>query len=127
LAATMPGVDVWLMNTGFVGGDALDVKAGRALKVKIRHSSAMLEAMLAGSIKWKKDPDWNYEIVDVDAPENAALLEAVPAEILNPMRFYEAQGRQDEYRAWVDSMRQQRREFLDKFQVADAIVQAVVG
>jgi phosphoenolpyruvate carboxykinase (ATP) len=127
LAATMPGVDVWLMNTGFVGGDALDVKAGRALKVKIRHSSAMLEAMLGGAVKWKKDPDWNYEIVDVDAPENAALLETVPAEILNPVRFYESQGRQDEYRAWVESMRTQRREFLKKFDVADSIVQAVVG
>lgn len=127
LAATMPGVDVWLMNTGYVGGDALDVKADRALKVKIRHSSAMLEAMLAGGIRWKKDPDWNYEIVDVDSPENADLVAAVPREILNPVLFYQARGRQDEYRAWVDAMRQERRAFLQKFGVEDRIVQAVVG
>ena len=127
LAATMPNVDVWLMNTGYVGGDGLDVKAGKALKVKIRHSSAMLEAMLGGRIKWKKDPDWDYEIVDTQAAENADLLAIVPAEILNPVRYYEATGRQAEYRAWVDAMRQQRREFLQQYKVDARIVKAVVG
>jgi phosphoenolpyruvate carboxykinase (ATP) len=127
LAATMPNVDVWLMNTGYIGGDGLDVQNGKALKVKIRHSSAMLEAMLGGNIKWKKDPDWNYEIVDVEAAENAALLAVVPAEILNPAQYYQAKGRQAEYRAWVDAMRSERREFLQKFQVDPRIVQAVTG
>jgi ATP-dependent phosphoenolpyruvate carboxykinase len=127
LAATMPNVDVWLMNTGYIGGDGLDVQNGKALKVKIRHSSAMLEAMLGGNIKWKKDPDWNYEIVDVEAAENATLLAVVPAEILNPAQYYQAKGRQAEYRAWVDAMRSERREFLQKFQVDPRIVQAVTG
>ena len=44
----------------------------------------MLEALLSEKIKWKKDPDFGYEIVDVDAPENAKLVEKVPAEILDP-------------------------------------------
>jgi len=124
LAETMPGVTMWLMNTGYVGGDANDVKQNKALKVKIHHSSAMLEALLSGSIKWKRDPDFDYEIVDCDAPENAELCEKVPPEILEPRRFYQKQGRADEYRAWVEEMKSSRREFLTKFEVAQPIVQA---
>lgn len=124
LAKTMPGVTMWLMNTGYIGGDANDVKQEKALKVKIRHSSAMLEALLSDSIKWKRDPDFDYEVVDCDASENAALLAKVPAEILEPRRFYEDKGRAGEYRTWVDQMKSGRREFLAKFKVAEPIIQA---
>ena len=47
LAATMPGVTMWLMNTGYIGGEANDAKENKALNIKIRHSSAMLEAVLS--------------------------------------------------------------------------------
>lgn len=124
LAGTMNGVAMWLMNTGYVGGDSRDVKAGKALKVKIPHSSAMLEALLSETIEWTTDPDFGYEVVDVDAPENAALVEKVPAEILQPKRFFERTGRMDEYRAWVDQMKTQRRAFLKKYAVSEPIVQA---
>ena len=124
LAKTMPGVTMWLMNTGYIGGDANDVKQEKALKVKIRHSSAMLEALLSDSIKWKRDPDFDYEIVDCDAAENATLTGKVPAQILEPRRFYEESGRADEYRAWVDQMKAGRREFLMKFKVDESIIQA---
>ncbi|MEM7434575.1 MAG: phosphoenolpyruvate carboxykinase (ATP) [Myxococcota bacterium] len=127
LAKTMPGVTMWLMNTGYVGGDAVDVEHDRALKVKIRHSSAMLEALLSDSIKWKRDPDFDYEIVDCDAPENAALLERVPAGILEPRRFYEGAGRSDEYSSWVAQMKTGRKEFLSKYHVAEPIIRATVG
>ena len=127
LVATMPEVTLWLMNTGFIGGGARDIKAGNALKIKIPHSSAMLEAMLAGSIKWKKDPDFGYEIVDVDAPENAALVKKVPVEILNPRRFYEKAGRLDDYAAWVKAMKRERRTFLEKYDVGTPILHAVFG
>jgi phosphoenolpyruvate carboxykinase (ATP) len=127
LAATLEDVNMWLMNTGYVGGDTRAVENGTALKVKIRHSSAMLEALLGGEIKWKRDPDFGYEIVDVDAPENAALLDRVPAEILEPRRFFERTGRMDEYRGWVEHMNSERRHFLEKYEVEDAIIEAVCG
>ncbi|RME52968.1 MAG: phosphoenolpyruvate carboxykinase (ATP) [Deltaproteobacteria bacterium] len=127
LAATMRGVDMWMMNTGFVGGDARDVQAGRALKVKIPHSSAMLEAMISGTIVWRRDPDFGYEIVDVDHPGNAALLEKVPREILNPRIFFEQAGRLDEYNAWVDRMKRERKAFLERYDVAPEIIRAVVN
>ena len=127
LASTMPDVFMWLMNTGFVGGGPTDVKQGSALKVKIHHSSAMLEALLSDSIKWKLDPDFGYEIVDVDAPENAHLLSNVPLEILNPILFYQAQGRMLEYTTWVSEIRKARNQFLDDHGVSPNIISAVCG
>jgi phosphoenolpyruvate carboxykinase (ATP) len=124
LAATMQGVDMWLMNTGYIGGDVRDEKAGKALKVKIRHSSAMLEALLSQSIVWKRDPDFGYDVVDVDAPQNAGLVELVPREILEPRRFFEGAGRADEYRGWVEAMKTQRRAFLERYQVDPKIIEA---
>jgi phosphoenolpyruvate carboxykinase (ATP) len=125
LAVKLEGLQTWLMNTGYVGGDQKDEEKGKALKVKIPHSSAMLEAMLTGKIKWKKDPDFGYEIVDVDAPENAELLKKVPKEILNPKLFFENRGQGDQYKAWVEKMKNEREAFLNKFNVDEAIVKAV--
>jgi phosphoenolpyruvate carboxykinase (ATP) len=127
LAATMSGVTMWLMNTGYIGGEANDAKENKALNIKIRHSSAMLEALLSEAIKWKKDPDFGYEIVDVDAPENADLVGKVPAEILDPRRFYDGRGRHSDYEQWVSHMKEARADFLKKFDVADAIVAAIAG
>jgi phosphoenolpyruvate carboxykinase (ATP) len=67
IAATMSDVDMWMMNTGYVGGGHREVWEERALKIKIPHSSAMLEAMLAGTIVSKTDPHYATENVDVDA------------------------------------------------------------
>jgi phosphoenolpyruvate carboxykinase (ATP) len=127
LAATMPGVTMWLMNTGYIGGEANDAKENKALNIKIRHSSAMLEALLSEKIKWKIDPDFGYEIVDVDAAENADLVGKVPAEILEPRRFYDSRGRHADYEQWVSHMKEARMDFLKKFDVADAIVEAIAG
>jgi len=125
LSAQIPNLQTWLMNTGYIGGDQLDVDAGKALKVKIRHSSAMLEAMLAGNVKWKVDPDFGYEIIDVDAPESKELLEKVPAEILNPILFFEKAGKMDTYRNWVKTMKFKRRAFLQKYKVDPKIVATI--
>lgn len=127
LAATMGQCTMWMMNTGFVGGDLRDVAAGRALKVKIAHSSAMLEALLSNAIVWKKDPDFGYELVDVEAPTNAALLAKVPAEILEPRRYFAATDRMTIYRDWVGRMKSERKAFLEKYGVDPVIIQAVAA
>ncbi len=126
LAATMSDVTMRLMNTGYVGGDARGVEEGKAIKVKIRHSSAMLEALLGGNIAWTTDPDFGYEIVDVGNPDNASLLAKVPLEILAPRRFFEQEGRLADYEAWVQRMKTERQEFLQGYAVDEDIVQAVV-
>lgn len=124
LAATMPGVDLWMMNTGFVGGDGKSVKEGVGFKVKIRHSSAMLEALLKDQIVWTRDPDFGYLVVDVEHPDNAALLERVPKSILSPRHHYAETGKQDIYSAWVAQMKADRKKFLDGYKVDPAIVAA---
>jgi phosphoenolpyruvate carboxykinase (ATP) len=121
LAHDIPDLVTWSMNTGWVGGDAHDVEQGTALKVKIKHSSAMLEAMLREEIVWKEDPDYGYHIVDIDHPDNAPLLAKVPKEILNPIVLFQEQGRMDVYRAWVKTMLTERKAFLEKLEVADEI------
>jgi len=125
LAARLPQLQLWLMNTGYVGGEQRDVAAGRALKVKIAHSSAMIAALLADRIAWKQDPDFGYEIVDAAAPENRALLEAVPIEILEPRVHYERQGRAAEYSAWVAKIKRDRRAFLTRMGVGEEILREI--
>lgn len=125
LAAQLPNLQLWMMNTGFIGGDARDVKQGRALKVKIRHSSAMLEALLAHWIAWKEDPDFGYEIVDVNASENQALVESVGDEILDPRLFYARRQRHDEYIAWVERIKEERRAFLQRMGVDQEVLRQV--
>jgi len=120
-------LEMWAMNTGYVGGDDRDVKRGEALKVKIRHSSAMLEAMLMGAVPWTADPDFGYLVPDVDHPDCRPLLDKVPAEILQPRRFYAARGRDDLYRQWVAKMKAERRAFLETYQVEPLIVRAACG
>jgi phosphoenolpyruvate carboxykinase (ATP) len=125
LAARMARLQLWLMNTGFVGGTKREVESGQALKVKIEHSSAMLEALLTDSVAWRRDPDFGYETVDVDAPQNAPLLRRVPAEILAPERFFKRQGREAQYRDWVGRIKEERRAFLRKMGVEEAILAEV--
>jgi phosphoenolpyruvate carboxykinase (ATP) len=118
LAQTMPLVFNFMMNTGWVGGDDADEKAGRALKVKIRHSSAILQSLADGTIQWVPDADFGYEV--------AARIEGVPDEILQPRKLYEAQDRLAEYEEWVKRLRAERRAYLEGFAGIDpAIVQAV--
>ncbi len=126
LLATMPNVITWLMNTGFVGGDANDVKAGTALKVKIRHSSAMIEAMISNNIKWKKDPDFGYFIVDIAALENAELISKVPKEILNPRVFFEKNNKMDIYKRWIATLNKEREEYLKSYKLPQEIIDSVI-
>jgi phosphoenolpyruvate carboxykinase (ATP) len=107
LARSMPGVFNFMMNTGWVGGDEEAEKRGRALKVKIRHSSAILQALADGNVEWEADPDFGYEL--------ARAIPDVPAELLQPRRYYEAQGRGPEYRETVERLRAERRAYLEKF------------
>lgn len=125
LASTMPDVGMWMMNTGFVMGDGRSVKTGEGHKVKIRHSSAMLEALLTDEVAWRRDPDFGYDVVDVDHEDSKALLAKVPVAILDPRRAFQQAGRTAEYAAWVAQLHEERRSFLESYGVDPAIVEAV--
>jgi phosphoenolpyruvate carboxykinase (ATP) len=110
-------IEVFLMNTGSVGGKDGD---GRAKKVKIPHSSAVVKAIAEGTISWTDDEDFGYQVA-----------EEVPGiddmELLQPRRLYERQGRTDRYGAMVERMKSERVDFLQGFPELDEQIIKAVG
>src|SRR3989440_2630372 len=111
-------LDVYLMNTGRVGGPEED---DRSAKVRIPHSSAIVKSIAEGTIEWQDDPDFGYRVATrvpgIDESDSA---------ILRPRELYESQDRRDEYRKIVDRLKDERGEYLEKFPaLSDEIVAAV--
>ena len=108
-------VGVYLLNTGRVGGVEDD---DRSKKVRISDSNAILEGIVSGSIAWEADPDFGYLVATnagVDDPE-----------LLQPRRLYDRQGRAGEYRSKVESLLDERREYLSSWkQLRPEIVSAL--
>lgn len=100
-------LDVYLMNTGRVGGPDEDE---RSRKVRIKHSSAIVKGIAEGTIEWEADPDFGY-LVATDVPG----IDPDDGSVLRPRELYEAQGRQDEYGKLVERFRRERGEFLAQF------------
>ena len=116
LLDTMPEFDVYLMNTGAVGGGE---GTPDAKKVKIPHSSAVLEAIISKTITWETDPDFGYEVA-------TAIPGFEDHELLRPRLLYERQGRMDEYHAIVEQLTTERRAYLRSYPgLASEIVEAI--
>ncbi|HYH28413.1 MAG TPA: phosphoenolpyruvate carboxykinase (ATP), partial [Actinomycetota bacterium] len=110
-------MEVFLMNTGRVGGKDWDE---RSKKVKIPHSSAIVKAIAEGTISWTDDADFGYEVATevpgIDDPE-----------LLQPRHLYEAQGRMDEYNGFVERFKSERVAFLEGYPGLDAEIVKAVG
>ena len=112
LLDTMPNLEVYVMNTGRVGGTDDDE---RSKKVRISHSSAVVEGIVWGTIDWVEDPDFAYAV--------AAVVPGVDDEdLLRPRRLYNRQGRLEEYDAIVAQLKSERREYLDGFKGLEAAI-----
>jgi phosphoenolpyruvate carboxykinase (ATP) len=112
-------MQVYLMNTGWVGGDDADEREGRSKKVKIPTSSAVVKGIAEGTITWEPDPDFGYEVATgvpgIDDPE-----------FLKPALLYERQGRANEYRDWVERLRTERAAYFQKYPgLGSSIVAAI--
>jgi len=115
LLATHP-IEVYLMNTGRVGGKTEDK---RSKKVKIPHSSAIVQAIAENTIKWTDAPDFGFEVAE-DVPG----IDDV--ELLQPWRMYEREGLTHEYRQIVERLTAERRDRLSQFpELGQEIVRAV--
>jgi phosphoenolpyruvate carboxykinase (ATP) len=112
-------IQVFLLNTGWVGGGEDD---DRAKKVKIPHSSAAVKAIAEGTISWTKDPDFGYEVATA-----VPGFDAEDADLLQPQRHYEAQGRADEYRRVVERLKQERTAALDKYPGLDPTIRDAIA
>ena len=111
------GFEVYLMNTGRVGGGEGDP---RSKKVTIPHSSAILKAIAEATIDWERDPDFGYEVA-------SSVPGVDDVEILQPLRLYQRAGRTDEYRRLVANLIQERREHLRRWSGLDPVIVQAVG
>ena len=112
-------LEVFLMNTGRVGGPDGDE---RSKKVKIPHSSAIVKGIAEGTIEWQRDPDFGYFVAS-----HVPGIDEADADVLQPRRLYEQQGREDEYRAFVERFKAERTEFLRGFPSLSAEIVSAVG
>ena len=106
------------MNTGWVGGAE---GTPHSKKVKIRHSSAIVQGIAKQSITWKPDPTFGYELasgVDGFSEEDHNLLA--------PKDYYEATARGDEYENIAQSFKKECVAHLRKFPGTDErLIEAV--
>lgn len=103
-----PDIECFVLNTGRVGGEQGD-------DIKIEDSVAILRAIAQGSICWKQDPHWGYEI-----PTN---VEEVDSKKLNPANYYSKK----DYEALVEKLNKEREEYMSKFPKLNAgVVMALV-
>jgi phosphoenolpyruvate carboxykinase (ATP) len=109
-------LQVFVLNTGRIGGK--DNETGK--KVSIPYSSAMVEAIVSGTIEWVADDDFGYEVA-------ASVPGIDDVEILQPRRLYERQGRLAEYDAVVSQMKQERRDYLTSFAGLDDTIVKSIG
>jgi phosphoenolpyruvate carboxykinase (ATP) len=109
-------LEVYVMNTGRIGGPESDE---RSVKVRIKHSSAVVKGIAEGVIEWERDPDFGY-LVASSVPGIEEL------DVLQPRKLYEEQRRGDEYRQLVERFKAERAEFLRGYpSLSDEIVAAV--
>ncbi len=117
LLDTMPDLQVFLMNTGRVGGRESD---GRSKKVRISDSSAVVQGIVEGSIAWERDPHFGYEVA-MSVPGIDDI------ELLQPRRLYERTGQGETYEQLVATLDAERRAYIQGFPALDPRVVAALG
>jgi len=111
-------VDVFLMNTGWVGGPD---GTPYSKKVKIRHSSAVVQGIADNTIEWIRDEAFGYEI--------AQAIPGISQEdhiLLRPADYYKSTNREEEYASLVEQLKASRQEYLTKYEgLSEPIVTSV--
>lgn len=110
-------LEVYVLNTGRVGG--ADEHEG-SKKVKIPHSSAIVQGIVERTISWEADPDFGYQVA-------SAVPGVDDVELLQPRRLYGRQGRLDEHDAMVARLRSERRDYLMSFAGLDESIVKSIG
>jgi len=108
---------VFVMNTGRVGGRE---DSPGSKKIKIPHSSAIVQGIAQETISWTDDPGFGYEVA-------AAVPGIDDIEILQPRLLYERQGRVSEYEAMVNRLKRERREYLASFPGLNEAISKSIG
>lgn len=97
-----PEIKVALMNTGCIGGQPGEPTS---IKVKIAHSSALLEALLRDEIDWLQDEDFDYLVT-------AKPVKGCPKEITDPKSYYLENGKAIEYGKTISNLITSRKNYI---------------
>lgn len=112
LLDSIPDLEAFVLNTGRIGGEGPE-----SMKVRISDSSAIVQGIVEGTIEWRPDPDFGYEIAQsVPGVENV--------ELLRPRLLYERLGLLDEYGEIVEALESEREDYLSSFGSLDPSVLA---
>jgi phosphoenolpyruvate carboxykinase (ATP) len=115
LLETMPDLEVFVLNTGRIGGEG-----DRSKKVEIADSSAIVQAIVEGTVEWQTDDDFGYAVA-------GAVRGVDDLELLQPRRLYERQNRLEEYESTVARLKKERVEYLASFEALDPKVSEGLG
>jgi ATP-dependent phosphoenolpyruvate carboxykinase len=77
------------------------------MKITVYDSARLLADAARGTLVWKKDPDWSYEV--------ATSAEDVDLGVFDPSVFYD----EDEYRRLTKELKDERRAWLRQFKGLD--------
>lgn len=112
-------LQVFLMNTGRVGGPDSEPES---LKVRIKHSSAIVKGIAEGTIEWENDPDFGYQVAT-----SVPGIDAADSGVLRPREHYDGRGKLDDYSKLVELFKSERTEHLKQFPALSAEIVAAVG
>ena len=112
-------MEVYLMNTGRVGGGDSDE---RSKKVRIQHSSALVKGIAEGTIEWEQDPDFGYQVA-----RSVPGIDQADEDILQPRRLYESQGRKQDYQQILERLKNERREYMKKWEGLNPEIAEAIG
>lgn len=119
-----PNVQVFLLNTGRIGGRGVDrslrqTPTGEILgaKLGVLDSTEIIKQLARGGIQWERDPDWGYEV--------AVAVEGIPdyAERLHPRRYYT----EAEYAELTRLLQEDRAAWLAQFPELAPEIPAALG
>lgn len=95
-----PHIECFLLDTGRFGAHP---GSDEGVKITVYDSARLLADAARGSIKWRRDPDWGYEV--------ASEANDVDMKHFDPRHFYG----EEEYRKLTEDLKGERREWLRRF------------
>jgi phosphoenolpyruvate carboxykinase (ATP) len=105
LLKTCDQMDVFLLNTGYVGGGE---NSTQSMKVAINDSSSILEGIIQQTIAWKEDDRFGYYVAE-------SVPGITEVELLQPALLYNRQGRGQEYNALEEQINADRKKYIQNY------------
>lgn len=102
-------VDPYLLKASGVGG----ADPASSLEIKEEHAAAILNAVLAGTVEWERDPDFGYRVA-VEVPG----IDGRDRFLLIPRFVYARTGRAYEYAALVPEL---KREWVARLEALEGL------